>query len=78
MDTTLIKIPVTRIPKEITENSNISLFRRNLSVLSSEIILGFITVNEYHKDNKNSSNSNRSDGENKTATDTADTVVTTT
>ena len=54
MDTTLIKIPVTRIPKEITENSNISLFRRNLSVLSSEIILGFIIVNEYHKDNKNS------------------------
>ena len=45
MDTTLIKIPVTRIPKEITENSNISLFRRNLSVLSSEIILGFIIVN---------------------------------
>ena len=53
MDTTLIKIPVIRIPKAITENSNISLFKRNLSVLSYEIILGFIIVNEYHNDNKN-------------------------
>ena len=42
-----------RIPMAITENSNISLFKRNLSVLSSEIIFGFIIVNEYHKDNKN-------------------------
>jgi hypothetical protein len=53
VETILIKIPVVRIPKAITENSNISLFKRNLSELSSEIILGFIIVNEYHKDNKN-------------------------
>ena len=52
MDTTLIKIPVMRIPMAITENSNISLFKRNLSVLNSDIIFGFIIVNEYHKDNK--------------------------
>ncbi len=53
MDTTLIKIPVMRIPIEIAENSDILLFKRNLSVLSSDIIFGFTKVNEYHKDNKN-------------------------
>ena len=45
-------MPVIRIPKAITENSNILLFNKNLSELSSEMILGFIIVNEYHKATK--------------------------
>ena len=53
VEITLIKVPVIKITKAITENSNILLFKRNLSVLNSEMILGFKIVNEYHKDNKN-------------------------
>ena len=44
---------VEKCANKITENSNILLFKKNLSVLSSNMIFGFIIVNEYHKVNKN-------------------------